>query len=426
MHRTTTHRLPRLPSPNRSHPATSTMSTLGKINMEGFRFERANGLNTPHAMQIVKIYLENDRLRRAIAKLGLGMPGRLEALVSALQVCWNSASQTIRNVPAEESQEYPDDDYLFGGSESPKIFTSSQEADDAISAEEMLRAVGKMASLVVDDCESENPDGIGGERTKVSHRSINIAMFAEAISALQHHKSNAFRTALLDEALAPVQVATKYEGRPDESKEDFKLLVLREDNQRLMDELKRERDNRKIDRRTIREQKERIEELSEQLEYVQLGQGQSETTQSQRDLQQAIQKSADKAVESEINEAKKAAATAEAKAISLEEQLHGSQRRVGILLEATEEAAQQMLDAKERSRVMILEADSELNETRNELDEVRDERDEVKDERNQVKGKLGKVLGELSGMRVELNEMRDELIEVLDENGRRRKIPRNR
>ena len=191
--------------------------------MTPFVFVLSPALNKKADKDIAKLYLDG-RLRDGILILGLEEHiRRRTTLVGALQCNWGAAIKFInrdRGKPNEDTGERSSDS-------SPADFVFGKGVSDNISGDGMLRAVMNIVFLVVNRLEKDSPKDVAGEEAKTTHKKIVVAMFVEAIYALQHQEPSAFTTALLGDSLARVVVdVDDNEQRNGESDAAFHLRTV--------------------------------------------------------------------------------------------------------------------------------------------------------------------------------------------------------
>jgi len=191
------------------------------FDMKRFHFVRAPYLNKDEGKSIAKLHLQTGRLRRGIQILDLERnTDRLESLVSMLQCNWGPAAKYIKGVRAE-----PNEDSGELSSSSPSIFVFGRGSLDHISGRNMLRAVMNMVVLVVSRLIADSQEALD-ERVRGTHEAIVVAMFVEAIFAVQHDEKSAFATALFGDSLEKVAVYSSIEQRPGENDAAFHLRTV--------------------------------------------------------------------------------------------------------------------------------------------------------------------------------------------------------
>jgi hypothetical protein len=193
------------------------------FDMKRFHFVRSSALNSDTGKDIAKLYLESGRLRSGVQILGLDEHiGRLKSLVGVLQCNWGAANKLINSDQGEPDEESGE---RSSGS-SPSDFVFGKGVPDNISGSGMLRAVANMVVFVVDCLEEDSPEKVPDDKAKRTHKLIVVAMFVEAIYALQHDKPSTFTTALFGDSLAKVAAYTSIKQNIGEREADFHLRTL--------------------------------------------------------------------------------------------------------------------------------------------------------------------------------------------------------
>lgn len=191
------------------------------FDMSRFHFVRAPGLNRKDCMRIAKLYLETGRLRQGIQLLDFARKiDRLRSLVAMLQCSWGAAAGTIKSQLGK-----PDEG--LGELSAGSVF--GEGVTDKISGKDMLRAVVNMVVLVVNGLQNDSPERVPNEQIKSAHKDIAVAMFVEALYALQDDQKSAFRTALFGDSLAKVEVYSSIEQRRNEGDAAFRLRTVEQE-----------------------------------------------------------------------------------------------------------------------------------------------------------------------------------------------------
>ena len=190
--------------------------------MENIKFLHATGLNR-NGLPLAELYLESGILHKAVAALGLGKADRLEVLVVELQGAWGSACADIKRAEGNQNEGSGE---VNGVADTPETFMYGKEvADtDSLDGKTMIGAVKNMSIFVVDCAENEFLEETNDDQRK-SHENLIIAMFVEAIWALQHDRKSCFRKTLLSESLKKVDAYVRHLQQDGESMIEFKLRV---------------------------------------------------------------------------------------------------------------------------------------------------------------------------------------------------------
>lgn len=85
-----------------------------------------------------------------------------------------------------------------------------------------------MVVFVVDCLEKHSPEKVPDEKAKRTHKLIVVAMFVEAIYALQHNKPSAFVAAIFGDSLAKVAAYTNITQRFGEGAAAFHCALSRD------------------------------------------------------------------------------------------------------------------------------------------------------------------------------------------------------
>jgi hypothetical protein len=196
-------------------------STHG-FDMKDFHFVRSTALNKDAGQVIAALYLHTNRLRDGLRILGLlEYEVRLKSLVSVLQINWGGANHLIKSAEGKPNQRTGE-----LSSSIPAGFVLGKSAPDEISGNDMVRAVMNVVVFVVRGLERDSPQEIPDEKAKKLHKFVVLAMFVEAIHALQHNQPSDFTDALFSRLLVKVVVYPEITRRHNESDASFHLRTV--------------------------------------------------------------------------------------------------------------------------------------------------------------------------------------------------------
>ena len=189
---------------------------------EAISFARSSGLNSNSGKHIAKLYLDSGLLRTGVDALGLEKSDRFEALILELQGDWTLANRVINGARLAPNTN-AGGPIITAGNLEILIYGRGVSDSDNISGKAMLQAIRHMSVLVVDWVSTVLPAPFALAGNGALHSHVVVAMFVEAIGALQHDKQSIFRSALLSKSLKKVTVYTKVEQQHGETTMQFEL-----------------------------------------------------------------------------------------------------------------------------------------------------------------------------------------------------------
>jgi hypothetical protein len=192
------------------------------FDMEPFSFVRSPALNQVAGLDIARLYLHTHRLRDGVRFLGLwAFRKRLESLVGTLQCNWAGANGLFNRDPGRPNVRTGE-----RSSPIPLHFILGNQEPETLSGDGMLRVVMNMVIFVVNRLQRHSPTDIPDEQAKKTHKKVVVAMFVEAIYALQHNQPSALTDALFGPLLVKVVVYSDISRRKGESDAAFHLRTV--------------------------------------------------------------------------------------------------------------------------------------------------------------------------------------------------------
>jgi len=140
-----------------------------------------------------------------------------------LQCNWSGANSLINRNREQLSEATASGGHSLS---SPADFVLGKGNRDNISGDGMVRAVMNMAIFVVNLLEKDSPKDVPDEKAKTFHQKIVVAMFVEALHALQHNQPSGFTAALFRPSMVKVVVYSEIKQHINESDAAFHLRTV--------------------------------------------------------------------------------------------------------------------------------------------------------------------------------------------------------
>jgi hypothetical protein len=197
------------------------MPSSGGLDMSDSEYTHTPGLKEGRYARVTKMYLDTGLPRKAVDALDLENDGQLESVVLQLRDRWGSVVSEINRLRKESNEESGE---LSANAETAEIFIFGRDVAGTayIDGDTMFQAIKNMAVFVVDRAKK-----LQNEKQRLEHQWIVIAMFVEAIHALQYDWECGFRGALLAESLRKVKAYKSSQQGYGETVDQFRVRMVK-------------------------------------------------------------------------------------------------------------------------------------------------------------------------------------------------------